>query len=163
MELGRHIEAARGFLALDMPDDALEELASAGPLHANDPDVLELKASILMRKKDWASALKILEFLCRALPFSGENFMHAAFCLHELGRTRDAKDRLLGAPKSLRKRALFHYNLACYEAQLGALDSARLALDRALTLDDSFHDIAREDPDLAPLHLPPRMAGDPSP
>lgn len=151
MELGRHIEAARGFLALDMADDALQELASAGARHANDPDVLELKAAILMRRKDFASALKILDFLCRALPFSGDYFMHAAFCLHELKRTQEAKDRLLGAPKTLRKRALYHYNLACYEAQLGALDSARLALDRAVTMDESFRDIAREDPDLAPL------------
>lgn len=153
MELGRHIEAARGFLALDMADDALEELQSAGVRHRHDPDVLELKAAILMRRKDWASALRILEFLCRALPFSGDHFMHAAFCLHELKRTKEAKERLISGPATLKKRALFHYNLACYEAQLGDLDSARLALDRALAMDDSFRAVAREDSDLEPLRL----------
>ncbi|MCC6356288.1 MAG: hypothetical protein IT577_20575 [Verrucomicrobiae bacterium] len=151
MELGRHIEAARAFLMLDMGDDALEELEAAGAAHRNDPDVLELKAAILMRRKDWASALRILEFLCRALPFSGDHFMHAAFCLHEMRRTREAKERLLAGPSTLKKRALYHYNLACYEAQLGDLPAARLALDRAFAMDDSFRAVAREDRDLAPL------------
>ncbi|HPA17719.1 MAG TPA: hypothetical protein PLU30_08215 [Verrucomicrobiae bacterium] len=155
MELGRHIEAAKAFLMLDMADAALEELDSAGAAHGNDPDVLELKATILMRRKDWLSALRILDFLCRALPFSGDHFLHAAYCLHELKRTQEAKERLLSGPATLKKRALFHYNLACYEAQLGDLDSSRLALDRAIVLDDSFKVIALQDADLAPLKLVP--------
>lgn len=155
VESGRHIEAAKAFLVLDMTDEALEELSLASAGHGNDPEVLGLKAAILMRRKDWTAALRILEFLCRALPFSGDQFLHAAFCLHELKRTGDARQKLLSGPSNLRKNPLFHYNLACYEAQLGDLDASRLSLERAVLLDESFKAIALKDEDLAPLGLRP--------
>lgn len=158
MEFGRHIEAAKAFLVLDMTDEALEELSCAGSAHGSDPELLELKATIFMRRKDWVSALRILEFLCRALPFSGDHFLHCAFCLHELKRTHEARKRLLSGPSTLRKSPLFHYNLACYEAQLGDLEASRLSLDRAILLDESFKAIALKDADLAPLKLEPGIS-----
>jgi len=47
--------------------------------------------------------------------------------------------------------AIVHYNLACYAAQLGWLEEARMRLGVAVDLDESFRELARTDPDLAPL------------
>jgi hypothetical protein len=46
-----------------------------------------------------------------------------------------------------------HYNLACYECQLGRLEQARAWLDKAFALGNvkTLKTVALEDPDLAPL------------
>lgn len=49
------------------------------------------------------------------------------------------------------REAVFHFNLACYEAQLGNLDDARVFLETACGLDESFRELAKTDDDLAPL------------
>ncbi len=47
--------------------------------------------------------------------------------------------------------ATIFYNLACYVAQLGHLDSARARLASAIKLDSECREMALADPDLAPL------------
>jgi hypothetical protein len=47
--------------------------------------------------------------------------------------------------------ALIHYNLACYECQLGNLGDAKALLQRAFALDDSLSRNAIDDEDLKPL------------
>jgi transcriptional regulator with GAF, ATPase, and Fis domain len=54
---------------------------------------------------------------------------------------------------ALRERPLYHYTLACYEAQLGDLDEARRRLGRAIELRPDLAERATTDPDLAPLRL----------
>jgi len=49
------------------------------------------------------------------------------------------------------REAMLHFNLACYEAQLGQLDDARAFLDTACGLNPEFKELAKTDPDLAPL------------
>ena len=46
---------------------------------------------------------------------------------------------------------MFHFNIACYECQLGNLEAAKSRLERAFTLDAKYRRIGREDPDLRPL------------
>jgi Tfp pilus assembly protein PilF len=47
--------------------------------------------------------------------------------------------------------AIFHYNLACYECQLGDIDGAKERLRRTFEIDADFREIALEDADLKPL------------
>jgi len=58
----------------------------------------------------------------------------------------------MDAPPSLREKAIFHYNLACYSCVLGQIDAAREALHRSFALDKRYRDFARADQDLEPLH-----------
>ncbi len=44
-----------------------------------------------------------------------------------------------------------HFNLACYEAQMGSLERAKAHLTRATAIDAKFKLMALEDPDLEPL------------
>ena len=53
--------------------------------------------------------------------------------------------------RGLIKRRFFHYNLACYDCQLGDIDSAKGRLRRGFEIDSNFRRIALEDVDLEPL------------
>jgi len=147
----RTLLAAQGYSELSMPDDALAELDSLPEDAARTSPALELRAVILMQAKRWKPALTISLELCRIVPEITCGFIHTAFCLHELGRTDEARDILLGGPDALRTEPTFHYNLACYECALGHLDLARMHLEKSFTLDKKMRDFAKSDPDLAAL------------
>ena len=59
---------------------------------------------------------------------------------------------LMNAVQRFPQEPTIHYNLACYEAQLGQLDSARKRLAKAIEMEPIFAKIALEDADLAELH-----------
>ncbi len=147
----RTLLAAQGYSELAMHDDALAQLDSLPEDTAKNPSVLELRAVVLMQAKRWKTALTVSRELCRLEPAQTSGFIHAAFCLHELGRTDEARDCLLTGPDALRAEPTFHYNLACYECALGHLDLARMHLDKSFTLDKKMRDFAKSDPDLAAL------------
>ncbi len=147
----RTLLAAQGYSELSMPDDALAELDLLPPDAAKTSQALELRAVILMQAKRWKPALTISRELCRTEPGKTSGFIHTAFCLHELGRTGEALECLLGGPAALRAEPTFHYNLACYECALGHLDLARMHLDKSFALDKKMRDFAKSDPDLAAL------------
>ena len=147
----RTILAAQGYSELGMFDDAIVELDSLPREAAGNSTVIELRTVILMQAKRWKSALLAGRDLCRAEPEKNCGFIHTAFCLHELGRTAEARDVLLGGPDSLHSEPTFHYNLACYECALGHLDLARMHLEKSIELDKKMKDFAKSDPDLAAL------------
>ena len=147
----RTLLAAQGYSELSMHDDALAELDSLPEEAAETSRALELRAVILMQAKRWKHALTISRELCRTDPEKTCGFIHTAFCLHELGRTDEARDILLGGPDALRAEPTFHYNLACYECALGHLELARMHLEKSFSLDKKMRDFAKSDPDLAAL------------
>lgn len=147
----RTLLAAQGYAELSMYDDALAELDSLPPDALKTAEALELRTVILMQAKRWQEALAVGRELCQAEPRKSGGFIHTAFCLHELGRTIEARDCLLDGPPSLHSEATFHYNLACYECALGHLDLARLHLDKSFAMDKKMRDLAKRDPDLAAL------------
>jgi predicted Zn-dependent protease len=148
----RTILAAQGYSELSMFDDALAELESLPPETAGDVVVVELRAMILMQARRWKPALEASRELCALRPDQTGGYIHAAFCLHEMGRTDEAREVLLGGPAALRAEPTYHYNLACYECVLGHLDLARMHLEKSIQLDKKYRDFAKGDPDLAPLH-----------
>jgi predicted Zn-dependent protease len=151
----RTILAAQGYSELSMFDDALAELESLPPKAAAHVVVVELRAVILMQARRWKPALEASRALCVLLPDQTGGFIHAAFCLHEMGRTEEARAVLLGGPTSLHAEPTYHYNLACYECVLGHLDLARMHLEKSIELDKKYREFAKGDPDLAALHSTP--------
>ena len=147
----RALLAAQGYSELALHDDALAQLDSLPEDAAKNPSVMELRAVVLMQAKRWKPALAVSRELCGLEPAQTSGFIHAAFCLHELGRTDEARECLLTGPDALRAEPTFHYNLACYECALGHLDLARMHLDKSFTLDKKMRDFAKSDPDLAAL------------
>jgi len=148
----RTLLAAQGYSELKMFDDALAELAQLPEEARLDPGAMEMKVVILTQAQRWEDALASSLELCRLAPAEPGGFIHAAFCLHGLGRSAEAKETLLNGPPSLEKEPTYHYNLACYECVLGNHREAREYLERSIAMDKKFREFARTDPDLLALH-----------
>lgn len=153
MKEQRHITAALGYLELGMFEEAVEELHSLPAERLGHPGILQLESTIQIRGGQFEQALEISTHLCQVSPDNPMPWLDRAFCLHELKRTEEAKACLLQGPESLKTEATYYYNLACYEAQLGAINKARCFLEQAVTMDASFLMVAKSDPDLSPLQL----------
>lgn len=69
-----------------------------------------------------------------------------AHALHESGDSARAADTLREA-LARGEDSMLLYNLACYESLTGRRDAALVALRRAIELDPSFRELAREDAD----------------
>jgi len=152
-EFQRTLVTAQGYCELQMYEDALAELDSIPSRYQHRPLVVEMRLVTLMQAKRWPDALEFGDKLCALRPDAGAGFIHTAFCLHELGRTAEAKKRLLSGPPTLEKEANYFYNLACYECVLGDLDEARKHLARSIALDPKYREFAKGDPDLKQLRL----------
>lgn len=150
----RKISAAQGYTELGMLDDALEELDGIEPSMQEGAPVIEMRLLILMRAKRWVDALPLGLKLCSVHPEATAGFVHAAFCLHELGRTVEAREMLLSGPAAMQTEPTFFYNLACYEVALGDTTNALENLEKSFKIDKRYRQFAETDPDLIPIrHL----------
>lgn len=138
-----------------MTAEALEELDALDESTADRSDVLETRLFIFMRAARWRDALRIARRLCELFRDQAGGYIHAAFCLHELGETRAARSMLLSGPASLSSEPTYHYNLACYECALGNYEVARAHLETSVQMDRKFRDFAKTDPDLEVLRKRP--------
>jgi Flp pilus assembly protein TadD len=143
-----HFRAACGYAELGMTRQSVAELNAIEESCQSRPEVLQLRLHHLMRSQRWASALRISQKLCRAAPDCSAGFLHAGFCLHELGKTAEAKHLLLKGPAALLKEPIYYYNMGCYEALLGNVKDARINLETSFRMDASFRELAKKDPDL---------------
>jgi len=148
MSIDRTLLAAQGYIELDMPADALAELDALGPDECEIEAVLQMRLFILMKTRSWDEALAMCRRLRELYPEGAAGYIHGAFCLHEEGRTAEARDLLLSGPPCLEDEATYFYNLACYSAVLGDLTAARDYVQTSFAMDDKFREIAKLDPDL---------------
>jgi len=148
MSVERTLLAAQGYMELDMPDEALRELNSLPAEAQAGEDALQMRLFLHMRAKEWLPSLAVCEQLRHTSPDCSSGYIHGAFCLHELGRTSEAKELLLQAPALLQEEPTFHYNLGCYNAILGNIEDAQRHLSKSFQMDKKFREIAMVDPDL---------------
>jgi len=141
-------DPVEGDLSIGMAKEAISELEGMSDLKKKTERHGELLLAAQMMLEMWSEAVVTANVLCEKNVTDCGYFIHAAFCLHEVGRTEEALNRLLSGPKSLVKQALYHYNLACYYAVLDDKGLARTSLLRAFDLDISLRDVAQNDEDL---------------
>jgi len=142
------LRAAFGYAELGMTRQSVAELDAIEATFQERPAVLQLRLHHLMREKKWARALIVSRKLCRVAPGSSAGFLHAGFCLHELGKTAEAKRLLLKGPVALLKEPIYYYNMGCYDALLGNVRDAKMHLQTSFKMDASFRELAKKDPDL---------------
>ena len=148
MKLEWQLSAAQGYAELGMRRESLAELDAIHAAFQGRPEVLQLRLHHLMQTKKWTKALTVSRKLCRVAPDMGTGFLHAGFCLHELGKTAEAKALLLKGPTALLKEPIYYYNMGCYDALLGNVNDARVHLQISFEMDSTFRELAKRDPDL---------------
>jgi tetratricopeptide (TPR) repeat protein len=148
VDFGWRFRAACGYAELGMTRQSIAELNALQETEQQRPEVLQLRLHHLMREKKWTRALVISRKLCRVAPQCCAGFLHAGFCLHELGKTAQAKELLLKGPAALLNEPIYYYNMGCYDALLGNAKSAQVHLLTSFKLDPSFREMAKRDPDL---------------
>ena len=147
----QRLSAAEGYLELGMPGEALLEIGRVEPEYDHDPDLLKLKVTAHLKLNQWNEGLEASRDLCRVESEEAMGYIHSAYCLHELGKTDEAREILLCGPETLRQEPLYYYNLACYCTGLGEKAVARRHLRTAFTMDESLRKTAAEDEDLRSL------------
>ncbi|CAN5562757.1 hypothetical protein BH20VER3_BH20VER3_07910 [soil metagenome] len=148
MTLEWQLRTACGYAELGMNRESVSTLNSIPKGLQDRPEVVQLRLHHLMLRKSWKRALILSRKLCRLAPDCGAGFLHAGFCLNQLGRTGDARKILLKGPPALRREPIFFYNLGCYEALLGRPQVAQRHLEMSFQMDANFREIAKKDPDL---------------
>jgi tetratricopeptide (TPR) repeat protein len=149
----RHLEAAEGWLGLGNQIEAFEELEQISPQLRVHPDVLELRWQIYAKDNKWEACVNIARAIAKLAPSHPNGWIHLAYSLHELKRTKEAKDVLIPIVDEFPKEDFMRYNLACYACQLGNLKEAGQWLEKAFAIGDSkqLKLMALNDPDLEPL------------
>ena len=129
------------------------ELDSISAPGQNSLEVMTLRWTVLSQEKRWEDCRALAEHAIAVAPGDAFGWIHRSYALHELKRTREARDLLLPAAKQFPDDETLLYNLACYECRLGQLDVARDWLRKVKRLFDGskFRAQALEDPDLQPL------------
>ena len=148
MSFEKCLLAAQGYLELEMPAEAMAELDSMPLQERNTESALQMRLFITMKSHKWDESLRTCESLRDLYPGSVAGFIHGAFCLHERGQTDAALRLLLSGPPALAEEATYFYNLACYSAVVGDLESAVHYAQRSFEMDDKFRELAKFDPDL---------------
>jgi Flp pilus assembly protein TadD len=153
MKFDWRLRSACGYAELGMARESLAELNALAPHEQERPEVVLLRLHHLMQRASWRRALALSRKLCRVAPDCGAGYLHAGFCLNQLGRTAEAREVLLRGPIALRREPIYHYNMGCYEALLGNPQDARKHLEMSFQMDASFRKIAETDPDLKTLQV----------
>lgn len=151
LELTRALQAADGYLYLGMAEEALGELNSVDMEDQVEASMLRARIRVLLHLKRWREAEVLSERGIVLHPEENEFMVQRAFALHQLNRGNEAVSVLLSAPDWIRRTGILHYNLACYEAKLGDIGTARQCIRTALELNSGFKKNIRTDPDLQRL------------
>ena len=147
----RRLTAAEGFLELGLPQDAWDELEEIEPEHRDALEVLKLRLNILIPMQRWESAAILGDSIIRKSPTDGDFFCLTAYAVRRCRSLVEARDTLLLGRELLQNAPVFHFNMACYECQLGNLDTAKAYLATAFKLDPKWRVLALEEKDLEPL------------
>ena len=147
----RALQAADGYLYLGMAEEALEELDSIVGSECARPSVLLARIRVLLHLRKWSDAEVLSRRAALDHPDEDEFTVQQAFALHQMEKGDQAVEVLLAAPEWIRRTGILHYNLACYEARLGDLQTARQCINAAFQINAAMRKNARLDPDLQAL------------
>jgi len=148
-----HLRAAQGWLELGDARSADLELEKLSKSARTSPEVLETKWLIRAKTESWPECVQIGSTLTRLAPEFAQSWIHHAYALHELKKTREAFAVLSSVADCFPEEPTIPYNLACYSCQLGDFVGARDWLAQVYKLDNAqeWKQKALEDPDLKPL------------
>ena len=146
-----HLTVAEGFVELGMWLEANDELEEIDPEVRHVPEVLEVRLQIYRALEKWELMQTVAKTLAIHDPDESQWTVSWAFATRRADSLEQARIILVNAVERMPNVAIFHYNLACYECQLGDLEKAKVALHRAFKLQPQYRVMALDDEDLKPL------------
>ncbi len=151
----RRLEAARGYLALDMPKQALRELNAI-----ESPDKCrfaahQLRGEALRQREEYDSALTSYRRAIAEEPSDLSVLLGMAWCLKRVDRLPEAINAMEQAYSSAPDEAIVLYNLACYHCLAGHKSEALSWLGRSLRMDSSLRSLIPEESDFDALRNDP--------
>ena len=110
-----------------------------------------MRVVVLQTLGMWGQMETTARTLCERQPDEGQWLISLAYAVRRAHSLPEALIILESAAERFPDEAIIHFNLACYHAQLGDLESARKRLREAVRLDPVCQKMAQSDPDLLPL------------
>lgn len=149
------LDAARGYLTLEMPDHALSELDDVPKPEESFFDWNLLRGEALRQKTDYHEALKSYSYALAEKPDDLTVILGMAWCYKRTDQLDKAIAALEELSRSCSDDAIVQYNLACYFALDGNKDQALSWLGRALRTDGSYRKLIANETDFDQLRDDP--------
>ena len=150
-QIQRKVTAASGFAELGLYQEAVEELEDLPESSRDDIPVLATWLQVYQSWGKWSEAGAVAEHLIQKEPAEADWYIALGFAVRRAQSLSAAEVILSAALRKFPTNATIHFNLACYYTQLGDLDKARLYLEKATAIDETFKKVALTDPDLRAL------------
>ena len=154
-ERERKLEAACGYLELNMPQHALRELDRIADPEAVAFEFYRLRGEALRASGQFDSALEAFAPALAEKPDDLSVLMGMAWCYKRTGQLARAIAAMEQAYRAHPKEPIVLYNLACYFSLGGEKSQALSWLGRALRMESSLRKLVPEEPDFDPLRNDP--------
>jgi len=150
----KHLSYALGYLQLGLTEEAREELSALAPDYLASPAALIVRLETAMADETWDEVIALAPELIGHDAAEERPWVAWAYALRERERIAEAQETLLAGARLIKDASpLVAYNLACYACLLGDTAEASRLLAVVFARDKSWRQVAREDPDLAPLFV----------
>lgn len=151
----RRLEAAQGYLALDMCDHALAELQAIADPEECAPEYYCLRGEVLRQKKDYAPALDAYSQALIEDPDNLAVLLGMAWCYKRIDQLPRAVSVMEQAYRSAPNEPIVQYNLSCYHSLAGNKAQALSWLGRALRMEDALRELIPDESDFDQLRDDP--------
>ena len=134
-----------------MYEEANAELEEIDPFCRHPPEVLVARVIIYRELKKWDLMVVVAQKLAEWNANEPGYFIDWAYATRRAESIQLAHAILARGVELHPEDGLIQFNLACYEAQMGSIDRAKMHLRRAKKADKKFSLMAMDDPDLEPI------------
>ena len=131
--------------------EANEQLENIDPFSRVAPEVLALRVDIYCSLQKWELMREVSERLYECQPENLQWLISYAYASRRAESVDAARNILINSLPKFPSEAIIYYNLACYDCQLGQIESAKQYLKQAFRIDPNWRLQALEDEDLKPL------------
>lgn len=147
----RRLLAAEGYLALNMPDHALRELAHIEDVGDERYNTCMLRGEALLMKEEKLQALDAFREAHLDKPTNLNALMRMAWCFKRIDQLPKAIDAMKLAYQFHKDVPVVLYNLACYYSLAGEKEEALSWLGRAFRMDRELLKLVPKETDFDPL------------
>ena len=147
----RRIDAAEGYLMLEMPEQALRELrvveARVGSEDILHTSIARLRGEAYRLQRDYAEGVRQFLSAQSDAPEDLEVSIGLAWCLKRTDRLEEAIDVMMSAYQFHEDEPIVLYNLACYFALASNKVQSLSWLGRAIRMEGSLRDLVVDETD----------------